>query len=163
MVQSAHHFSDSLLGACTTIFEGLMEGASALKTRGKGPASQARLILPAPRYHVTRRAGKDQSRPALLIYIVDCRVLISASRSFHCATEVDLSACLPARRAQAGNAQAGNLRQGMRGAAGKKALLPFAMNPPLSEPTLTQTRRHLSVPQSVAGRQTGVGAHEETG
>jgi len=70
-----------------------------------------------------RRAGKDQSRPALLIFRVDSRVLISASRSFRCAPEVE------------------NLRQGTRGAAEKKALLPFAMNPPLSEPTLTQTQR----------------------
>ena len=76
-----------------------------------------------PLYHVTRRPGKDQSRPDVLIYIVDCRVLISASWSFRCAPEVE------------------NLRQGTRGAAEKKALLPFAMNPPLSEPALTQTQR----------------------
>jgi len=60
---------------------------------------------------------------------------------------------LPARRAQAGNAQTGNLRQGMRGAAGNKALLPFAMNPALSEPTLTQTRRRLSAAQAKRGTQ----------
>jgi len=55
--------------------------------------------------------------------------------------------------AQAGNAQAGNLRQGMRGAAGKKALFPFAMNPQLSEPTLTQTRRRPPAAQAKRGTQ----------